>query len=102
MKNWILDDINVGMFVIPEGFNVFGNPHQCLTMVHQIAFNGIRFGFHNFSTGIQNGLNKLNGEGVIAILNENDMRLLTRKELAHLVLYMDQDYFGRENSESFL
>ena len=98
MKNWTTSNTHVGMFVIPEGINVFGNPHQAKVMASRICCFNHGGGYVTFGTmpvvDFANFFNCESFEALVEEMNKADMRLMTRDEVTALINYSDLKNFN--------
>jgi hypothetical protein len=108
MKNWTLNDLHTGQFLIPDVCSVYGDPEGSKVMARQLlaytvpSQNGepvAKFGLSCFAMW-----GKFDGTGTametVTYLNQLGMRLMTRDEVRFLLLYTDQCNFAVESLES--
>ena len=94
MKNWTLENLHVGAYLIPEGFNVYGNPNQSATMLRQVVYlpMGNEFGMLYPMAGQVDVFGT--AQSVVDSMNRNDLRKASRDEVRFLLLYAEQEQFA--------
>lgn len=106
--NWALNDIHTGQFLIPDVYNVYGDPHGSKVMARQLLAYTVpsqsgepvaKFGLSCFAMW-----GKFDGTGTametVVYLNQLGMRLMTLDEVRFLLLYAEMGNFARETIEA--